>query len=92
MTELKRGKQVVYVPTIAGGDLDHSACEDGFITSTSRHHTDAVFCRYWSKYDEGELRTRAGSELTPTELLKTIDTVPQEQVDAMLERIDADDL
>lgn len=85
MTIYARGKQVVYVPEHAGGDLDHPAVEDGFVTSDPGG--DAVFCRYWSKYSPGELRTKAGSELTPTSLLRAVDTVPQARVDAALNEI-----
>lgn len=86
MTQYTKGKQIVYVPDIAGGDLDHPAVEDGFVTSDPG--SDAVFCRYWSKYSPGELRTKAGSELTPTSLLRVIDTVPQARVDAALREIE----
>ena len=85
MTQYTRGNQVIYVPEIAGGDLDHPAVENGFVTSDPGG--DAVFCRYWSKYRPGKLRTEAGSELTPTSLLRAVDTVPQARVDAALNEI-----
>lgn len=87
MTRYTKGKQIVYVPEHAGDDLDHPACENGFVTGSPGD--DAVFCRYWSKYSPRELRTKAGSELTPTSLLRVIDTVPQARVDAALREIEA---
>lgn len=80
--ELKRGTQIIYVPSHAKGDCEHPDAETGFVTSV--RGSDA-FCRYWSKWHPGELRTKANSELTPTQHLIPHDSVPQEQVEAALE-------
>jgi len=44
--DFKRGMQIVYVPTHANGDLEHSDCEYGFVSSINDRF---VFCRYWHK-------------------------------------------
>lgn len=82
--ELKRGTQVICVPSHARGDVNHRDCEAGFVTSG--HSAGGIaFCRYWSKLHPGELRTRANSELTKVFRLVIRDSVPQEQVEAALE-------
>lgn len=57
--ELERGQQIAYVPLHADGNLGHRDVEFGFVTSVKG---DTVFCRYWSRYEPGELRTKANSE------------------------------
>lgn len=83
---MKRGTQIIYVPRHAEGSITHRDCEEGFITSVGRTEGD-YFCRYWSKYSPGELRTKANSELTPGENLVVKDTHPQEEVDRFLESL-----
>lgn len=78
---MKRGTQIAYVPRHANGDLDHDDVETGFITSVIGN---AAFCRYWSKANPDELRTKANSELTHICLLEKIDSVPQGRVDELL--------
>ena len=78
---MKVGTQVIYVPTHAEGDLAHPDCEEGFITSIKGDH---AFCRYWSKYHLGELRTKANSELTPIACLVEADTHYQSEVFSLL--------
>ena len=83
--KLKRGTQIIYVPTHAENDgTDHPDCERGFVTSST--NTGVAFCRYWSKYSYGDLRTKAGSERTPVENIVICDTVPQSEVDEALEK------
>ena len=85
---MKRGRQVIYVPNHANGQVDHPDCEAGFITSTDG---DYAFCRYWSNHLPHlplRLRTRANSERTPIANLVIQDTVPQIAVAAALEQID----
>ena len=82
---MKAGTQILSVPMHAEGDQAHPDVEIGFVTSDARD--DAVFCRYWSKYSPGDLRTKANSELTPRECLVIADTVPQKWVDRWIEEI-----
>lgn len=83
MVELKRGTQIIYVPTHAEGDIKHSDSERGFVTSSNSL---VVFCRYWSRQVVGELRTKMNSESTPIENLVVQNTVPQIRVEAALEK------
>jgi hypothetical protein len=76
-----RGTQIVYVPEHAGGNLNHPTCETGFVLAI---RDGTAWCRYWSKYAPGELRTKSCCERTPVELLVAKDTVPQRKVDAWL--------
>lgn len=85
MTTLTRGTQILYVPMHAHGDTNHPDVEAGFVTSV---RGDVAFCRYWSKYAPGELRTKANSEATPLAAIVVRDTVPQHQVTAALAAID----
>ena len=54
-----RGVQVLYIPLHANGDETHPDVEEGFVTSI---YKGAVFCRFWSKFNRDELRTKANSE------------------------------
>jgi hypothetical protein len=82
---LEQGMQIIYVPTHTDGDIHHPDCEAGFVAHTTEIEG-AIFCRYWSKYSPGELRTKANSELTPVNLLVVRNTVPQEQVEAAIKK------
>jgi len=55
------GALVIYVPNHAHGWLGHKDCERGFVTAISIGRQ-CAWCRFWSKYDPAELRTRANSE------------------------------
>lgn len=79
--KLERGTQIAYVPTHAGGNLYHPDVEFGFVTSVKK---DVAFCRYWSKYSPGELRTKANSEGTPLDCIVVMNSHPQAEVEAML--------
>jgi len=81
---MKRGTQIAYVPTHANGDLDHDDVQTGFVISVNG---DAAYCRYWSKSNPDELRTKANSELTPLCLLEEIDSTSQERVDEILKTL-----
>jgi hypothetical protein len=84
--ELKRGTQIIYVPTHADGWANHPDCEEGFVTSV---RGDTAFCRYWSKlYAHPVLRTKANSEGTPIENIVVHKSVPQSAVDNCLSIID----
>jgi len=82
----KRGDQIAYVPTHAEGDLQHPDVDFGFVTSVPTA-TD-LFCRYWSKFSPGELRTKACSELTPGANVVHYDSVDQSLVDAEIKKLD----
>ncbi len=79
---LSRGTQIIYIPDHAQGDIDHPDCERGFVTSV---RGDVAFCRYWSKFDRMELRTKANSEGTPIRNLVAMDTRAQFLIDKLLE-------
>jgi len=80
---LKRGTQVIYVPSHALGDTSHPDCERGFVTSQQGN---IVWVRYWHR-DRPELRTTTCSERTARELLVVKNTVPKVRVEQALERI-----
>lgn len=84
LRNIKRGTQIIYVPMHAGDDVDHPDCETGFVTSVKG---EVVYCRYWSKVNPGELRTKLNSEGTPIDSIVAIDTVSQHEVDAALKEI-----
>jgi hypothetical protein len=78
---IKRGTQIIYVPTHANGDIHHADCEAGFIASPTVLPGNAIFCRYWAKGSgPRRLRTLANSEATPIEYLVLRDTVPLQDV------------
>jgi hypothetical protein len=81
----KRGDQILYVPTHAGGNKSHMDVEHGFVTSGPAEDG-SYFCRYWSKFDPFQLRTKANSELTPGHLLVGYESHPPEDVEEMLEK------
>lgn len=79
---MKRGTQIVYVPTHAEGDVNHKDCERGFVLWV---RPPVAGCRYWSNYLPGWLRTQANSEVTSLDRLVEMDSVPQSKVDAWIE-------
>lgn len=82
---MKPGTQIAYVPCHAEGDVNHPDVEFGFVTSEQEGFFH--FCRYWYKNRFGELRTKANSELTPTECLVKYESVSQALVDELLGRL-----
>ena len=60
--DLKRGTQIVYLPTHLqnNAELSNTDIQFGFVTSMK--NPGAVFCRYFSKYDLSLLRTLSCSE------------------------------
>jgi len=84
MSGLKRGTQIVYIPQHAEGDRNHKDVEEGFVTSVRGN---SAFCRYWSKYDRYQLRTKANSESTSIRDLVIEATRTQDIIDEMLEDI-----
>ena len=81
--DLKRGKQIVYVPLHAGDNINHKDAEPGFVSSVKRG---IVYCRYWSKREQEELRTKINSEVTDPDRIVIKRTVPQKLVKQMLEK------
>jgi len=79
---LKRGDQILYVPTHANGDVSHPDVESGFVTSVSNY---GVFCRFWSKFDPSELRTKANSERAGFRDVVRYDSHPVSVVNSMLD-------
>ena len=86
MTQFKARDQIAYIPMHADGDIAHPDVELGFVTSFYKN-ADAVFCRYWSKYSPGELRTKANSEFTPTDMLVHHISVKQSIVDDLYDEL-----
>lgn len=78
---LDPGRQVVYVPNHAKGDLNHPDCEAGFVTWVTDPY---VQCRYWSKVDPSLLRITTCSKGMLVQNLVIKDTHPQEDVNALL--------
>jgi len=87
MSDFKSGEQIAYIPSHADRDINHPDVELGFVMYTVE---DTVFCRYWSKYSKGELRTKANSEGAPREMIVRHVSHSQEEVDAMIRKIDAE--
>ena len=83
-TEFYRGMQIAYIPTHCNGDITHPDVELGFVTSVRGEY---AFCRYWSKFSEGELRTKANSELTPKYLLVPFPLKPTAEIDTLLKEM-----
>jgi len=78
--------QIAYIPLHANGDLTHPDVEFGFVTSVS-FKGDTIFCRYWSKYNPAELRTKANSESTPANTLTHYLYTSQELVDILFHEL-----
>lgn len=83
---LKRGTQIIYVPSHAYGDENHPDVEIGFVMRDQVEGKDNVFCRFWRK-DLSDLRTKANSESTPISSLVVVDTVTQSRVDDAIREI-----
>lgn len=84
--EIVEGTQILYMPTHAKGNPKHKDVQEGFVTSIAPSNN-SLFCRYWSKYSPGELRTKANSELTDIRNIMVKDTHSQNDVDVLLARI-----
>ncbi len=87
MEKLKRGTQIIYVPSHAGGDEKHRDCERGFVITDKGG---SAFCRYWSKFETSSLRTKSCSELTPRANLVVVNYCDQKIVDGWVKRIEGD--
>ena len=80
----KPGNQIVYTPDHAYGNFIHEDSEFGFVTSVIDDKS--VFCRYWSKIEEGELRTKANSESTPIRCLHHFEYTDQKIVNHLMKK------
>lgn len=85
MNKLKRGTQIIYVPSHAKGDTNHSDCESGFVVSLFEDG-EVAFCRYWSRQVAGRLRTKLNNESTRVSNLVICNRVPQSWVENALEK------
>jgi len=83
---LKRGTQILYIPSHAEGSEYHRDVEQGFVTSVDLDQGIA-WCRYWSKHDHTLLRTTSWSETTHIGAIKAKDTRPQELIDQKLKEL-----
>lgn len=83
---LRPGTQILYVPDHAKGNLSHQDVEKGFVEFI-RPELGMAFCRYYSKYDEKELRTKANAERSPIRNIVIKDHRPQNEVDDELLKI-----
>ena len=83
----KQGDQIAYVPSHANGDMSHPDVDYGFVMNPNPYDKELFFCRYWSKFIKGELRTKANSEATHVRDLQLHQSVPQEDVNLMIRRI-----
>lgn len=96
MKKLKRGTQILYIPSHINVVSDEyigypSGIQPGFVTSGPNEHGE-YFCRYWRIGVKGgvkgaipQLRTVANSELTPVANIMVKDTMSQEIVEKALE-------
>jgi len=84
------GLQIIYMPMhISIYGIDNPEAEPGFIYSKQKiHNAEFIFCRYWSKSDPHELRTKANSEATPIWRLVIKNTRPQELIQKAIEEIE----
>lgn len=73
------GKQVLYIPPHAEGDLNHRDVQAGFIVGAASDGD--LWCRYWRyrnhRPGKSILRTKANSERTSRDLLRYARTRPQ---------------
>lgn len=81
--KLERGTQIRYVPNHASGVEDDLRCEDGFVTTDKG---DSVFCRFWSRTNIGQLRTKSCSELTPAQNIVVHKSTTEKKVKEALEK------
>ena len=78
MGKLKRGTQVACLPYHAYGDIDHRDVQHGFVVSGPTSERE-YFCRFY--YKNGNMRTKANSELVPVYRIHVYVSRPQEKVE-----------
>ncbi len=82
METLKRGTQIIYVPSHANGDIHHEDCERGFVITDKG---ESVFCRYFNK--DKSLRNIANSESTSKTDLVVKNTTDQNSINIWIKNI-----
>lgn len=87
---MKKGTQIIYIPNHAE-DKNHPDAETGFVFGECKDPR-SVFCRYWSKRNPFELRTKANSEATPVNCLFVKDTRPQSFINDTIKKIEMEAL
>jgi hypothetical protein len=86
---MKRGDQIAYIPDHAKEEgVTHKDVEFGFVSSVSPYDNEIIFCRYWSKFVNGQLRTTANSEATNIRDLVPYKSMPDELVQSKLKEIE----
>ncbi len=82
MDKFKRGDQIKYDP-------GHCEPEYGFVTENSKFGT---FCRFWSNFQAGQLRTIANSESCNVRDIKKYGSdIPQVIINAWLKHLGYED-
>jgi len=81
------GRQIVYTPPHAKGNVDHPDSEEGFITEMDTADKEHVFCRYFNKPPLLGLRTTSCSESTPVRGLVLKNHHRQSLVDELCRKI-----
>ncbi|KKN78322.1 hypothetical protein LCGC14_0351810 [marine sediment metagenome] len=80
MPKFKIGDQIKYNP-------GHYDVEYGFITKV-KESNESAFCRFWSNYQGGQLRTMTNSESCNFRDIKKCNTnIPQVTIDAWLKHL-----
>jgi hypothetical protein len=82
---MKAGTQIVYMPSIAKGNLKHKEVEYGFVLEPKGEYFH--WCHFWNKNSPGKLRTRKRPDMVPNDNLVEKKSVPQKQVDEMMEKL-----
>ena len=87
MSEFKRGDQIKYNP-------GHCDVEYGFVTEVRKFRLDigepseTIFCRFWSNYQAGQLRTMANSEsCNARDIKKCVTDIPESIINAWLKHL-----
>lgn len=83
--DVKKGVQIIYIPTHCKGNIFHEDIQKGFIMSLCNDKKSA-FCRYF--YSNGDLRTRANSESTPLDMLYLAHHSNQKKIDDTIKFIE----
>jgi hypothetical protein len=77
---MKPGTQVVFVPTLANGDINHPDCLPGFIAGPPIGRS--IYVYFWREIGVSLRTTKP--QLTDSEHLVVVDSVEQAIVDRLL--------
>lgn len=81
MKEFKRGDQIKF--DSGNGEIEYGFVTEGRLIGTE---SPSIFCRFWSNFRAGELRTMANSErCNERNIKKSVTTIPQFIIEAWLE-------